>query len=58
MADHSARFSDLCGSVQIPGRIFHLEGMKDFGGFFESVEGRALALREGKRLRSFICQSA
>lgn len=52
---HSARFSELCGSVQVPGSIFRLSGVKDFGDFFESGQ-RASALQEAKRLRSFICQ--
>jgi hypothetical protein len=55
--DHVARFSELCGREQIGGSVFCLEGIKDFGDFFGSLDGRAAALREAKRLRRFICQS-
>jgi hypothetical protein len=54
MADHTARFSELCGRVQIKGSVFRMEGVKDFGDFFVP-EFRRQALVEAKRLRGFVC---
>jgi hypothetical protein len=54
--DHSARFNELCGKEQVTGRVFRLDGIKDFGTFFESSGGRVASLQEAKRLRGFICR--
>jgi hypothetical protein len=56
VANHSARFMELCGKVQIAGTIFNISGVKDFGGFFDP-ESRVQAMAEAKRLRGFICSS-
>jgi hypothetical protein len=53
--NHSARFSELCGKVQVRGSVFRTEGIKDFGDFF-LPEFRQTALAEARRLRRFVCE--
>jgi hypothetical protein len=55
VADHSARFNELCGREKTAGSVFRLSGIKDFGTFFESSDGRGEALREAKELRGMVC---
>ena len=51
--DHLARFYELCGKVGVVGTVFEMNGIKDFGDFFNPVF-RSVALGEGKRLREVL----
>ena len=55
IGDHSARFSELIGSVGVRGSIHKLGVVKDFGDFFSAdYVIRQSAVQEGRRLRHLL----